>query len=269
MEGLGNGQFRERALTRSAELNPLDDRAELTAPREWAVLACLGLVVAAIVAWGAFGSVERTVRSDGVLVMSGERRTVLANAAGAVVEVLAEAGGRVEAGQPIARIAAFGSGRTALRGDGEVASPVTGAVAAVHVAPGRTVVAGAPIADIVSGDARGLEAVALVPRQDSRRLARGMQGRVTVEAPDAVRSFAVELAAVAPRAADPPDWLARMQPGAAAGGRGHLLRLTFAAPPDPGAAAGRAAAGSLEDGTPCRIEIVLERISPLGLLLRL
>lgn len=212
---------------------------------------------------------ERTVRSDGVLVLSGERRTVPSSVSGAVVEVLAQAGERVAAGQPIARIAAFGAERAALREGIEIASPGAGVVAAVHVAPGRAIRAGAPVADVVFGDARRLDAVAFVPRRDSWRLAPGMAGRVTVESPEALRSFAVGLTAVAPRAADPPGWLVRMQPSAAAEGRGHLLRLTFADPPDLASAAGRALAGSLEDGTPCRIEIVLERTSPFGLLLRL
>ena len=268
MAGLGDNHFGERALTRNAEPEPLDERAELTAPREWAVLACLGLVLAAIVAWGVFGSVERTVRSDGVLVLSGERRTVLASASGVVVEVSAQAGEGVAAGQPIVRIAASGTERAALREDGEIASPAAGALAAIHVAPGRTVRAGAPVADIVSGDARRLEAVAFASRRDSWRLAPGMAGRVSVESPEALRSFRAVLSAVAPRAADPPDWLVRMQPGAAAEGRGHLLRLTLADPPAPASAAGRALAGSLEDGTPCRIEIVLERVSPFRLLFR-
>ena len=209
------------------------------------------------------------MRSDGVLVLSGERRTVLSNASGAVVEVLAQAGERVAAGQPIVRIVAFGAERAALREDAEIASPGAGVVAAIHVVPGRPVRAGAPVADIVSGDARRLDAIAFVPRRDSWRLAPGMVGRVTMESPEALRSFAVGLTAVAPRAADPPDWLVRMLPSAAAEGRGHLLRLTLADPPDLAGPVGHALARSLEDGTPCRIEIVLERTSPFGLLLRL
>ena len=41
MAELGGNRFREEAIVRSAHLEPLDERAELTAPREWAVLACL------------------------------------------------------------------------------------------------------------------------------------------------------------------------------------------------------------------------------------
>lgn len=261
MAGLGESQFRESAFARNTEPEPLDDRAQLTAPHEWAVLACLGLVVAAIIAWGVFGSVERTVRSDGVLVLSGERHTVLSEESGVVVDVMAQPGERVVAGQPIVRIAASGADRTA----GDIASPGDGVVAALHVARGRAVLAGTPVAEVVSGDTHRLDAVAFVSRQESWRLAPGMTGRVTVESSGSIESFRVDLTTVAARAADPPDWLVRMQPSSAAGGRGHVLRLTFADPAHP---AGTLTA-NLEDGTPCRIEIVLERTSPFGLLLRL
>ena len=261
MAGLGESQFRENAFARNAEPEPLDDRAQLTAPHEWAVLACLGLVVAAIIAWGVFGSVERTVRSDGVLVLSGDRHTLLSDMAGVVVEVVAQAGEQVDAGQPIVRIAASGADRTG----GDIASPGDGVVAALHVARGRSVLAGTPLADVVSGDTHRLDAVAFVPRQESWRLAPGMTGRVTVESSGSIESFRVDLATVTSRAADPPDWLVQMQPSAAAGGRGHVLRFTFADPVLPVSEL----TANLEDGTPCRIEIVLERTSPFGLMLRL
>ena len=257
----GESPFREGALTRNAEPEPLDDRAQLTAPHEWAVLACLALVLAAIVAWGVFGSVERTVRSDGLLVLPGERHAVLSNATGVVVDVMTQAGERVDAGQPIARIAVSGADRT----EGDITSPGVGVVTALHVARGRTVQVGTPVAEIVSGGGYGLDAVAFVPRQESWRLAPGMVGRVTVESSGTVGSLAVSLTTVAALAANPPEWFVRMQPDAAAEGRGHLLRLTFADPVPPV----NALTGSLEDGTPCRIEIVLERTSPFGLLFRL
>ena len=195
MTRLGAGQFRERAIIRNAEPEPLDDRADVTAPREWVVLAGLGLALAALAAWGVFGSVERTVRSDGVLILS---------AAGA---------GTAEAG--------------------------------TTAAGGR------------------LDAVAFVSPKESWRLATGMAARVTVDSRDGTRVLPASLAAIAPRAASPPAWLTGMRPGAPLPGRGHLLRIAISNPPG-----GGALPAGLDDGTPCRIEIVLERTSPFRLAIR-
>ena len=309
MAGLGGSQFRESAIIRNARPEPLDERAQLTAPREWAVLACLGLALAAIVAWGVLGTVERTLRSDGVLVRSGERRTVLSGASGTVAEMLVPVGERAAAGQAIVRVALSDMERrvrfaalstrllereaeeaasvdhaeaqrllasvqavldeiAAFRGAGDVASPADGVIAATFVAPGQTIPAGAPVADIVSGDAGRLDAVAFVAPADSWLLVPGMAARVTVELPEGSRSLAAELVAVAPRAASPPGWLTRMHPKAATQGPGHVLRLAIPDLPGLESPAGDALRGSLEDGTSCRIEIILEHTSPFGLLIR-
>lgn len=184
MTGLGSSQFRESAIIRSANPEPLEDRAQVTAPREWVVLLCLGLILAALVAWGVFGSVERTLRSDGVLVLSGATRR--------------------------------------------------------------------------------LDAVAFVSPQDSWRLDVGMAARVAVESAAGVRRLPARLTAVAPRAANPPAWVARMRPDTSLPSRGHLLRIAISQPPGHGEVPWT----SLDDGTPCRIEIVLERTSPFRLLIR-
>lgn len=309
MAGFGEGQFRESAIVRNAHPEPLDDRAQLTAPREWAVLACLGVALAAVLAWGAFGSVERTLRSDGLLVLSGERRTVLSTFPGVVAEVLASEGERVAAGQAIFRIAPAGPDRPvglsagsarALEDEAKSAtgtaraeakrrlasaraplddlaslwepiefrSPHDGVVAALLVAPGASVVAGVAVAELVSGDGGRLDAVAFVPRETSWPLSAGMVARVSVETPEGLRTIPAELTAVAPRAADPPSWLGRMLPGAGIPGRGHLLRLAISDPLARRSLVGGGFGGRLEDGTPCRIEIVLERTAAFGLLIR-
>ena len=309
MAGLGSSQFRESAIIRNARPEPLDERAQLTSPREWAVLACLGLVLAAIVVWGVLGTVERTLRLDGVLVLSGERRTVLSGTSGAVAEILVPVGGRAAAGQAIVRVALSDMERrvrfatlsarwlereaknatdaghadaqqppasvqavldelVAFRRAGDIVSPADGVIAATFIAPGQTIRAGAPVADIVSGDAGRLEAVAFAAPADSRLLVPGMAARVTVESPEGRRSLAAELIAVAPRAASPPGWLTRMHPGAATQGPGRVLRLAIPDLPGLESPARDALRGSLEDGTPCRLEIVLEHTSPLGLLIR-
>lgn len=308
MAGLGSSQFRESAIVRNARPEALDERAQLTAPREWAVLACLGLTLAAIVVWGVLGTVERTLRTDGVLVLSGERRTVLSGTSGAVAEILVPVGERAAAGEAIVRVALSDMERrvrfatlaarlleteaknpagagdaeaqqlrasvrsvldelAAFRRDGDIVSPADGVVAAAFVAPGQSIPAGAPVADIVSGGPGRLDAVAFVAPADSWPLVPGMAARVTVESPAGRRSLAAELIAVAPRAASPPGWLTRMHPGAATRGPGHVLRLAIPDLPGLDSPAGNAVRGSLEDGTPCRIEVILEHTSPFGLLI--
>ena len=264
MTGLGASQFRENAIIRNANPEPLEDRAQVTAPREWVVLLCLGVILGALVAWGVFGSVERTLRSDGVLVLSGQRRTIMAAAAGAVTEVVVPAGRPVAAGGAIVRIAA--PEPAAPQVDATVVSPVRGVIADVFVTPGEGIPAGVPVAEVILGAARRLDAVAFVPTQDSWRLDVGMAARVAVESAAGVRRLPATLTAVAPRAANPPGWLARMRPDAPLPSRGHLLRITISLPP--GDERTVAPWAGLDDGTPCRIEIVLERTSPFRLLIR-
>ena len=184
MTGLGNSQFRERAIVRNAQPEPLDDRAQVTAPREWVVLAGLGLALGALVAWVVFGSVERTLRAEGVLV----------------------------------------------------------------VAAGR------------------MDAVAFVAPREAWLLAAGMSARVAVESPAGTRVLPGRLTTIAPRAANPPGWLARLLPDTPLPGRGHLLRIAFENTPRPGLPG--SALLILHDGTPCRIEVVVERTSPFTLLIR-
>ena len=96
--------FRERALMRNAQPEPLDDLLRVTAPHEWMLLAGLACLLLVAVAWGVFGSVERTLSSDGALVRPGERYTLVSVVSGTVSEVTADVGEMVEAGQPIARL---------------------------------------------------------------------------------------------------------------------------------------------------------------------
>ncbi len=309
MARLGSSQFRENAVIRNAEPESLDERAQLTAPREWAVLAFFAAAVAALVVWGLFGSLERTLRSGGVLVISGERRTLLSGVSGEVAEIVTPEGERAAAGQAIVRIAlsemerrvrsaaasvrrleneakgaaSAGSAETrqlltsvramldelaALQGTGAVASPADGVVAAILVAPGQTLPVGAPIADIVFGGGGVLEAVAFAAPGDSWVLTPGMEARVRVESPGGGRLLPARLVSITPRASSPPAWLARMRPDAAARGPGHVLRFAITDPAGLDPPAGSPPGGRLEDGTPCRIEIVLEHTSPFGLLLR-
>ena len=167
-------------------------------------------------------------------------------------------------GQVMVRVAL--AHRAAAPAEATIVSPGNGVVAALLVMPGQAIPAGGPVADVVLGGARRMDAVAFVPPRDAWLLAAGMSARVAVESPAGLRVLPARLTAVAPRAAIPPAWLTRMLPDAPLPGRGHLLRIASASTPEPGPAGG--ALRGLDDGTPCRIEVVIERTSPFSLLIR-
>ena len=100
----GHRMFRERSIVRSAEPEPLDEPAQVTAPHEWVLMAGLALLLTGTFGWALFGSVQRTLVGDGVLLRSGERIAVLSSVSGSVAEVLASVGDSVIAGAPLARV---------------------------------------------------------------------------------------------------------------------------------------------------------------------
>ena len=96
--------YREEAVARRSRPEPLDGRLQVTAPHEWMVLAGLGAALLGFLLWGVFGSVDRSVSASAVLVQPGERHAVVSPVSGSIVEVLAESGDALEAGQPLARV---------------------------------------------------------------------------------------------------------------------------------------------------------------------
>ena len=113
-----NPLFRERAMIRRAQPEPLDDLLRVTAPREWLLLAGIAVALLAALAWSVFAGVERTVTHGGTLVRPGERHTLVAAASGIVTEVAAEVGDRIEAGDSDSAAATSGTGLAAALGAG-------------------------------------------------------------------------------------------------------------------------------------------------------
>ena len=69
--------FREEAVASRNQRQQLDRLLRITAPHERVVLAGIGLVVLAFLGWALFGSVEREVRADGILIETHPVRVVL------------------------------------------------------------------------------------------------------------------------------------------------------------------------------------------------
>lgn len=98
----GNPFLQEAANSRNKR-QQLDHLLRVTAPHERLILAGIGLVMLALVAWVLFGSIVRSVTIDGVLIEPGPRHEIVSTEPGHLVEFLAVPGDRVEVGDPIAR----------------------------------------------------------------------------------------------------------------------------------------------------------------------
>ena len=289
-----NRLFREQALARRRRQEPLDDRLQVTAPHEWLLVAGLGVMFLALLAYGAVGSVERSLSYDAVVVLPGERHSVTAPVAGTVVEVLVEEGDTVEPGQAMARVRTHADQQwesatrrltELLREDagqedgasaellrillaatsaeasggfavgGDIVSLIDGEVVSISLATGHPVAAGDLVA-LVRTEAPGpLEAVALIPTGDASRLAAGMKARVRVTGGNGdAEVIQARVASISERTVTPPGWLSELGLRAE---RGHLMRVTLAEGPP---------ASAVPDGQDGMLQVVLGRSSYLSLL---
>lgn len=284
--------FREEAVARRSRPEPLDDRLQVTAPHEWMVLVGVGLSLLALLVWAVSGSVERSLSVDVVLVQPGGRYAVTAPVAGDVVEMLAEVGDVLGAGQAIARVRPIEARREAritrriveavedgLRGGaalpetvlaaardalgavesraGEsVVAPRAGTLVAHRLTPGRPVRAGETVARIRGRSEGAWQALAFISSDEAARLVGGMDADVRVAQPGRPVPAVLDarVLEVSPRPVAAPAWLADL--GLSTPAPAHLLRLVLDRPPRPPL-----------DGADGRARIVLGRQSPAALLL--
>ena len=98
----GNPFLQESAGSRN-KYQQLDHLLRVTAPHERMILAGIGLVMLALVAWVLFGSIVRSVTIDGVLFEPGVRHELVSSEPGYLEAFLVAPGDHVEVGDPIAR----------------------------------------------------------------------------------------------------------------------------------------------------------------------
>ena len=289
--------FRDRAVARRSRPEPLDARLQVTAPHEWFALAGLSVAVSVLVLWGAFGTVQRTVQAPAVLIAPGERFVVAAPVSGVVIELLAEVGDAVAAGQPIARVRRPDAERQAhitrrlIRAVAEAPAAADGLAAGVRrqvldaasrelreveltaaeviVAPragelavrllalSQAVEAGETVAQIRAAGSGAWQAFALVSPADAGHIEAGMAAEVHT-APAGAAAPGGLAAQVADVSPKPVAPPAWLEDlGLAAAAPAHLLRLDLSEPP-PGPAA---------DGTSGRAQVALAEQSLASLLL--
>ena len=294
----GKSVYREEALIRKAEPELRDHLLRVTAPRERLLLIALAATMLAAVAWCALANVERTLSGEGAFLRPGDRHAVVPAVSGVVAEVAARPGDPVEAGQTITRLRlpdldwrlrlararidlleelagsdgpdGISTGTALASAQAEmielaamaaagvvIVSPHTGEIAASRLAVGQAVNAGEAVAEIRVGAGNPPEAVMLVTREQGEQIAVGMTARVAPSGGSAADILPAEVVAVSPTAAPRPAWLSRfgLASGDQAGTTGRIVRLAIDADAD------------FPDGTACRVEIILSRSSPLGLIL--
>jgi len=175
--------FRQVALERLSSPEQLDRLMSLTSPREWIALAGAGIVLAAVVAWGVFGTIVRTVDAHGVLTRPGGVVAARAACTGAVDEILVRAGDTVEPGQELLRIRpavdpSSEQPQSSAKGT-SVVSPCAGTAFHVAVQPADLVAEGDILAAVESED-HPMAAVVYVAAAEGFRVTTGNRVRVTL-----------------------------------------------------------------------------------------
>lgn len=284
--------FRDAAVASRGQREPIDGLLRVTAPHEWVIL--LGLLVAmlALAAWGTFGNAERGISGECLLVLSGNRHTVLVETAGNVAEVFVNPGDEIEKGKPLVRLRSIELERdirllqarlALLEERGEAADPdelalvrmnldeltilqmagelvlsnLAGEVASVRLQIGQSVQVGAEVAVIRDNTDSDAEAVTFVPNADVRQLKKGMDARIRAHyvSDGDQDSFEAEVVEISNGPVAPETWLVTL--GIPQGTVGHLVRMAIPEPIN----------AELVDGTPCSSRIVYERGSPISILI--
>ena len=279
--------FLEGAASSRNKRQQLDHLLRITAPHERIILASIGVVLLALMAWALFGSIVRSVTIDGVLIEPGLRHEVVSTEPGYLVEFLVVPGDRVEAGDPIARqsvpeleretaalrdrvemleteLSQVGGGLRSLLASAEVAllqmeakrsarelivSPIGGEIMALRSAPGEYLPVGGAVVELRDAEDQPLQTVLRVAPRMAQRIQPGMQASIEVVMPDgAPRRLDGEVASVTPGPL--PNWLTAFPPTVA--DSAHRVDIVLH----------RASDLSVPDGTPCRVRIVLGRHAP-------
>ncbi len=286
--------FREKALARMGQAEPLDSLLRVTAPREWMVLCALAIALLSVVAWVIWGSINQKVAASCILAMPGQRQALIAPESGTVVEVFVRTGERLERGQRIARInptelmhqAQATRTRIALLeqtpgidaspDDGELAaaraellaveamletsavltSPESGEMVFLSLIPGQVITAGSVVGRIRTGSDHRLEALAFVPPKHAHVITPGMRVRIAIERGRGDAGWlGGEVAAVSPQPVVAPPWLS--DHGFVAAPRSHFVRVPLQEAPG----------FSILNGTHCQAWFIRPPVSLLRMLI--
>ena len=287
--------FREEAINRRGQREPLDGLLRVSAPHEWVILAILGAGFLGLVLWSVFGAIERVSSADCVLVRPGPRYVMTSATTGIVVETLAGVGEIVDVGQPLARMHSPDLTRrlelartlvAALEGDSNpsnldatgaalslaraelarleaaresgrfLLSDARGELTSLSLVPGESVVAGEPVAFVRTGDQHDIEAVSFVDREVASRISPGMPARVRIPTVNSGGAGSVSAQILGVSPRPVPAPEWLQSFGIDAPDGSHEVRLAMPGAPPTGA----------HDGQPCELHVVTDRLRPIAAL---
>lgn len=96
--------FRKVAMDRLSSPEQLDQLIRVTTPRAWFTLLAVGLILAAAVTWGIWGSIPNKVNGQGILMNSGGVYNIVHSSPGQITDIRVRAGDKVKRGEVVARV---------------------------------------------------------------------------------------------------------------------------------------------------------------------
>ncbi len=98
------GIFRQDALEALASPERLDELVRIIRPRDWVLLAIIGVIAAGVLAWSVFGRLPTAVNGQGILIYPRNVVPFQAPATGRLVTVAVQVGARVAKGDLVGTI---------------------------------------------------------------------------------------------------------------------------------------------------------------------
>lgn len=96
--------FRKESMDRLRSPDDMDNLLVVTTPMGWLSLLALGLVIAAALLWGIFGTVPLTTNGNGIFINRGGVHEVVSETSGQIYEFRIKPGDTVREGQIVARV---------------------------------------------------------------------------------------------------------------------------------------------------------------------
>jgi HlyD family secretion protein len=106
---VGEELFRKSALDKLASPERLDVLMEVTAPKGWLALATIGVVLAAFVVWGIFGSIPERIDGNGILIRGGGLRQLRASGDGTLTSLKVKLNDDVKEGEVVGEMTQIGT----------------------------------------------------------------------------------------------------------------------------------------------------------------